>query len=505
MEVKNFTKEEQEQLMAKYIQLSFANLKRNIVQDLINSKNESVIYKKYTKEKIVTMLENPQKNEEQLRELSRFIYLVSSHYRRLVDYYSTILLYNYTVVPTKIPTKKPNKAKYTECYYHVVNECEKYNLQQEASESIKIAVRDGIFFGICYENEDSFYIKPFNETKYAKISSVEDGVFRWSLDMAYFNGKEYLLDMYGTDIKRNYYLFKGNKKEGIKGDKTKKWYELPNGIVVKADKSDYFGSIPTFANLLLDILSIDDYKLLQKAKVEGDNYKILGFKLETDSEGAPIIPYDLAAKYFNTASETLPSGVGAILVPFNISEHSFQSSTASNINNVSNATSAFWEGAGTPSSLFGGGNINSSGAMSIAVRPDEALAFAMLQQFERYFNVKFKKMDLPYSFKLKFSRLSIFNQNEYANRLSKAASLGMPVKLEYISALGFSPSDVLGMTYLEEDVLGLAKKVWLNALISSSTMSHSDNEGGRPTSESKGEIIGEAGEQTQTNESNMER
>ena len=27
-----------------------------------------------------------------------------------------------------------------------------------------------------------------------------------------------------------------------------------------------------------------------------------------------------------------------------------------------------------------------------------------------------------YSFKLKFSRLSIFNQDEYANRLSKAAS-----------------------------------------------------------------------------------
>lgn len=505
MEVKEFTKEEQEQLMAKYVQLSFANLKRNIVQDLINSKNESVIYKKYTKEQIVNMLENPQKNEEQLRELSRFIYLVSSHYRRLVDYYSTILLYNYTVVPTKIPVKKPNKSKYTECYYRIVNECEKYNLQQEATEALKIAVRDGVFFGICYENEDSFYIKPFTETKYAKISSVEDGAFRWSLDMDYFKGKEYLLDMYGSDIKRNYELYKGNRKERTKGDKNKKWYELPNGIVVKSDKSDFFGSIPMFSSLLLDILSIDDYKLLQKAKVEGDNYKILGFKLETDSEGSPLIPYDLAAKYFNTASETLPSGVGAILVPFDITEHSFQTSTASNINNVSNAITTFWEGAGTPASLFGGGNINSSGAMSISVKPDEALAFSMLQQFERFFNVKFKKMDLPYSFKLKFSRLSIFNQDEYVNRLSKAASLSTPVKTEYMSALGLSPSDMLGMTYLEEDILGLSKKVWLNGLISSSTVSHSDNESGRPTNESQGKGLTESGEQTQTDEENGER
>lgn len=505
MEVKNFTKEEQEKIMTKYVQLSFANLKRNIVQDLINSKGESVIYKKYTKEQIVNMLENPQKNEDQIRELSRFIYLVSSHYRRLVDYYSTILLYNYTVIPTKIPVKKPNKTKYTECYYHVVNECEKYNLQQEATEALKIAVRDGVFFGICYENEDSFYIKPFTETKFAKISSIEDGVFRYSIDMAYFSGKEYLLDMYGAEFKNAYLLWKGDKEKGTKGDKSKKWYEVPNGIVVKCDKSNFYNSIPLFASLLLDILSIDDYKLLQKAKVEGDNYKILGFKLDVDENGVPKIDYELAAKYFNTASETLPDGVGAILVPFDISDHSFQSSTTSNINNVSDSINAFWQSAGTPSSLFGGGNINSSGAMSIAVRPDEALAFAMLSQFERFFNVKIKKMSLDYSFKLKFSRLSIFNQDEYANRLSKAASLGMPVKSEYISALGFSPSDMLGMTYLEEQVLMLSKKSWLNPLISSNTQSSVESEGGRPTSEERGETIGEAGEQTRTNESNGER
>ena len=505
MEVKDFNREDQEQLMAKYMQLSFANLKRNIVQDLINSKNESVIYRKYSKEKIVDMLENPQKNEEQLRELSRFIYLVSSHYRRLVDYYSTILLYNYTVVPTKIPTKKPNKTKYTECFYRVVNECEKYNLRQEATEALKIATRDGVFYGICYENEDSFYIKPFLETKYAKISAVEDGILKFSLDMAYFNGKEYLLNMYGAKIKHNYYLFKGDKEKGIKGDKTKKWYELENGIVVKADKSDFFCSMPVYANLLLDILSIDDYKLLQKAKVEGDNYKILGFKLDTDSEGSPVMPYDLAAKYFNTASETLPSGVGAILVPFGISEHTFQTSNTSSINTVTESMNVFWESAGIPASLFGGGNINSSGAMSISVKPDEAVAFSMLSQFERFFNVKFKKMSLEYSFKLKFSRLSIFNQDEYVNRLSKAASLGTPVKLEYISALGFSPSDILGMTYLEEDVLGLAKKVWLNSLISSNTQSSIDSEKGRPTAESKGEILSESGEQSRTDEVNLER
>ena len=80
-----------------------------------------------------------------------------------------------------------------------------------------------------------------------------------------------------------------------------------------------------------------------------------------------------------------------------------------------------------------------------------------------------------------------------------------PVKSEYISALGFSPSDMLGMTYLEEQVLMLSKKSWLNPLISSNTQSSVESEGGRPTSEERGETIGEAGEQTRTNESNGER
>ena len=63
MEAKELTKEEQEKAMAKYAQLAFANLRKNIIQDLINSRNESVIYKKYSKEKIANMVENSE-NEE---------------------------------------------------------------------------------------------------------------------------------------------------------------------------------------------------------------------------------------------------------------------------------------------------------------------------------------------------------------------------------------------------------------------------------------------------------
>lgn len=505
MEVKDFTKEEQEQLMAKYANLAFANLKKNIIQDLINSRNESVIYKKYSKEQIVKMLENPQKNEQQIRELSGFIYLVSSHYRRLVDYYSTILLYNYAVVPTKVSAERVKKNEYKKSYYHVINECDKYNLKHEAMKAMKIAVRDGVYFGLCYETEDSFYVKPFSEYKFAKISSIEDGVYRFAIDLQYFSGKEYLLDMYGNDFKRAYEVYKGNKENGTQGDKTKRWYEPPNGLVIKADESDPIYSLPIFAGTLLSIMDIEDYRMLQKAKAEGDNYKILSAKLDVDENGAPLMDYDLASKYFQTASSTLPEGVGMILTPFAIQDYSFQTSSSADRNALTDSENNFWNTAGVAAGLFGGGNISSSSALLLSVKPDESLAYSMLLQFERFFNMKIKKMNLAYSFKISFSQQSIFNTDEYINRLSKSSQYAMPTKMQYASALGLSPMEAIGMGQLEE-TLSLADKTWNRPLVSSNVQSgSSESEGGRPSAKENGETIGDAGEQTQNIDANDNR
>lgn len=503
MEVKNFTKEEQDKIMQRYAQLSFAKLKKNIIQDLITSRNESVIYRKYSKERIAQMLESPQKSEKDIRELSNFIYLISSHYRRLVDYYSSILLYNYMVIPTKLSVKNPQKNVYHETYYKVINECEKYNLRHEAMKALKVATREGVYFGLCYESEDSFYIKQF-DSRYAKISSIEDGCFRFSIDMAYFSGKEYLLDMYGSEFIAAYYLYKGDSTKGLKGDKTKKWYEPENGICIKADESDPIYSLPVFTGTLLSVLDIEDYRMLQKVKTENDNYKILSFKLDTDDDGIPKMDYDQASKYFQTAADSLADGVGAILTPFDVKDISFQTSTASDRNAVTDAEAQFWETAGVSSLLFGSTKATSSASLTLSVKPDEALAFSLLKQFERFFNMKLKKMNLEYSFKISFLQQSVFNEDEYCNRLSKSASLGLPVKLEYAAALGLSPSDAIGMTFLEEDILGLSKKRWVSPLASSSTRSV-DTEGGRPSNASQGKGLTESGEQTKEGDQNANR
>lgn len=493
MEFKELTSEEQKNLLSQYARMSFANLKRSILQDLINSKSESVIYQKYNKERVISMLENPQKNEKDIRELSNYLYITSSHYRRLVDYFSSILLYNYNVIPTRMPLKI-KKSEYKNTYLYVISECEKYNLRHEATKALKIATREGVFFGLCFESEESFYIKPV-QSKYAQISGVEDGCYLFEFDLNFFNSNKDLLPMYGPEFEKAYEKYKGNSNKGIKADRTKRWYEPSNGICIKADESDPYYSLPYFTGLISEIFSLEDYRMLQKAKTENDNYKALGLELPTDSDGVPLLDFEVNEQYFNhIVSNIANDGVGVFMSPFKIKDFSFASSKASDTNSVHEAEKELFNAAGVTGGLFLS-DITSSSSITLSVKPDEQVAFNMLIQVQRFFNKKLKQMNLPYGFKIEFTAQSIFNNSEYVDRYYKSASAGLPTKQMYGASLGLSPSDMINLTYLEEDILGLSTKCWNKPLVSTNTTPGGEV-GGRPTNASQGKELTESGEQT---------
>lgn len=504
MEVVDFTDEQKEKILTQYARMSFANLRKSILQDLQNNKDESVIYRKYKKGEVIKLLENPQKHEKELRELSNYLYIVSSHYRRLVDYFSHILLYNYNVIPTTLP-KKVNKTKYEESYLYIIRECEKYNFKHEAMKAIKIAVRDGVFFGLCYESDDSFYIKPI-PSKYAQISGIEDGCYTFEFDLNYFNGKKELLKMYGVEFINAYDRYKGNESKGIKPDKTKRWYEPINCICIKADESDPYHSLPLFTGLLTSIFDIEDYKMLKKAKVENDNYKALSAEIATDADGIPLLSFDENQKWFQHICDNIGNdGIGLFMSPFKITDFSFSTSNTSDTNDVIEAEEEFYMSSGVNALLFGSAKANSSSSILLSVKPDEQVAYSLLLQFQRYFNKKIKLMDLDYGFKVEFLTQSIFNQTEYIDRYAKAAQYGIPVKTAYATSLSLSPSDIWNLTYLEEDILGLSKSKWLSPLISSNTQSSVDSTVGRPTNESQGKGLTESGEQSKEDDVNANR
>lgn len=472
----------------------YSKLTSNIVSDLTNKgRRENVLYKKYPKTEVVKMLEYPQAYSGQLIKLSNYLCQVSSNYRRLIEYYSSVLLFNYVIIPDGNLSKNVDVENFKKTYTQLTVECEKYNFSQECRKIIKIAVRDGVFYGLWYENKNSFYILPF-DGDYARIFRVIDGCLDFAIDLSYFTGKEYQLNKYGNEIKDAYDKWKKNSRNNPQ------FFNPSNTICIKADETDFSYSLPIFTGLLLSIYDIEDYKMLQKAKSENDNYQAVTMKMDTDEDGIPKMDEELAEVYYDQAASNIGENVGLIMTPFDVDKFSFQSSSTSERNAVVDAENDFWYLSGTSPLIFGSIKANSSNALLLSVKPDEQIAFGLLIQIQRFFNMKIKKMNLPYSFKIKFLNQSIFNTDEVANRLQKAATYGVAgAKLEYASSIGMSPSDVIGMSFLEDNILKVGDSMFTRPLISSNTLSGGEvgsTSEGRPTNDSKEKPLTDEGEKT---------
>lgn len=470
----------------------FSQVAKNLLTDLKDgTKEESTIYRKYPKDKVVKMLEYPQRYERQIRELSCYLCLVSSNYRRLTEYYGSLLLYNYIIAPTQLSVNN-NVQEIRKKYFKVINLCEKYNFKQEARKAITIAVRDGIYCGLVYEADNSFYIRQFN-SNYTKVSSIEDGCYVFSIDLSYFTTREYLLIRYDEDIRSAYEVYKKDKKKN-------RYFEPKNGICIKADITDEYHSLPLFIGLFASIYDIEEYAVIQKIKSKNDIYKAVVMKMETDEYGVPKMDDDMSTLYYEQASNNIADNVGIIMSPFEVDSISFNQNSASDINAVTDAENDFWYKAGVSPLIFGSQKATSQGSLTLSVKPDEEISFGMLKQFERYFNLRLKKEKLP--FKVDFLLQSIFNADEVSNRYHKAAQYGVDgAKLKYAASIDLTPSDVVGLSFLENEILEIGTKMFIHPLISSNTMSNgglkdSNGESGRPTNESKGEGLSDEGEKT---------
>lgn len=502
------TKEDIKQNQLNFIkQIHFAKLSKTIVQDLINNRKESVLFKKYTKEQVIDFLAKPQTCEKQIRDMSIFLYANSSQYRRLCNYFSKLATFNYIIAPYNLNKDKYNASSFLLNYYKVVNLIEKFNLKNQLPKLFNICFYQDIYCGLYFETSDSFDIVQLNND-YCKISSKEDGSLVFSLDFNFFNNRLYLLDTYGETIKNMYYAYKGyqeiiNGKKGkkVKGNASLRWQEPPNQICLKVNDDQLLYSLPPFSGIFPDILNLDEYKILKKTGEVLDKYKLIALQIPVSEDGEFKLDAEVCDKYYNQICDNVSEQIGVALTPMKIEAINFKNTTTADNNAVQQAESELFTSAGSNINLFGGDS-NASASINLSIRNDESITFSLLRQVENWINKYIKKLNLPYDFKIKFLNQSIYTEDEVCDRYAKAATYGVAgSKSMYAASLGLSPSDVMSMQTLEDN-LGFTDN-WL-PMKSSNTLSSND-EGGRPTNKSKNKPLSESGEQTLDDDQNANR
>ena len=472
----------------KYVSLSYQKLRKNIIADLnSNYAQTSLFLKKYSKDQIEKALKSPDKSSRQLQEMSEFLYNVSPHYRRLIDYLKDLSCDNYTLTPVDYVIDNPEEFK--NIYYETAKS---YSLVsfKNVNPIIRLEVfLKGIFCGICFEAKNSFCLKKL-DINYCKISSVEDGTPIFSFDLDYFNTKTHLMliEQFGNDFVKAYKIYKGDAERGIPGDKTKRWFEPKNQICVKLNNAVLEYSLPYFMGLFTAILDIDVYNEIKKDKAIMDNYKVLAMQMATDEYGIPTMKFADAQKYYDHAAQNLPEGVGLILTPFKIDDFSLKNSGDTDSDLAENATKQFWANSGVNPMLFGIGANPTSAVLELSIRTDEAIVFGVDENIAKSFNTRFKRIHNvnDYIFVVTFLPQSIFNKSALVDSLTKGCTYGLPLKSQLLAAYGLEPYQVLTQSNLEDDILGFTKTMLNTPLLQSSTMSPDKEESGRPTNESKG-------------------
>lgn len=472
----------------------FAKLRSDILLDLKQNMDEvSVFLRRFPRKVILGALADPTntRSEEILREISRFYFAISPHYRRAVIMLGTILTNNYVIRPI-FNIYEVNKNELEKQYIDYAIKCNRYKFKDINPQIMIRTLVDGVYYGLMIEDKRSFFLKPLQH-KWCRLAAVENGVWRFAFDLSYFDSKraKLMISSYGSEFEKAYLKYKGDKERGIEGDKTLRWFIPKNQICIKFDE-EYPFIIPPLAGCFKAIIDLETYQEIKKDGAILDNYKLINYTVETDKDGNPALPFEQIEKYYNQIAGVVPEGIGIAVNPFKAEGITLKDTQNAANDYTEDATRDLFNNMGISPLLFGVGSNPTYKVIELSLIVDASMMMKVLKQIERVFNVKFQReMSIhgDYLFEVRFLEQNTFNKDEVADRLQKSSMYGLPSKLLYAAAIGQEPIDAYTASYLENDVLGCGIKIYNRPLISSNTLSggNIESEGGRPETENPSE------------------
>lgn len=228
----------------------FATINKLITRDLNNNTNVPT-FSLFSKDDITTYLSNPYRYEKQLRRAVTYIYGASSHFRRLIQYFTGLSDLSYVVSPFKIDPAKANIRSVNRNYRKVLNLLTSMSIKTQFQKILTVCFREDTFYGTMWVTSDNIIIQQL-PSDYCAISSIEDNVLNVTFDFSYFDSRPALLDLYPPEFKQKYTQYQKRR--------TVRWMELdsPTSFAIKCNNDILDYSIPPFAGILREIYDIED-------------------------------------------------------------------------------------------------------------------------------------------------------------------------------------------------------------------------------------------------------
>ena len=444
-------------------------------------------------------LKYPKQGWKILLRASQLLMLYSPHYFRMNNTYSNMALFCWWL--DLYDVKDNAKVETIKKTYSVLAaKLESMNLKHEFSKIMKVIPYLDIYCGLVFENQSDFFFQQI-DYKICELSQIQDGLYNFKIDLSQIEPTN--LNAYPKYVQQAWVDYRDKIKNG---QIISQWYEPPadKQICLKLN-SQWTFPYPILIGLIKDILDLDIYKKLKLQSARTDNYKAIAVEVPIDESSVdkPLLTPDTLSIFAEINRESMTDDIGLLhTLGSHATPISFKDSNNTR-NNVGDAIDELYNSSGISKEMYNG---SSSGtALTFSVENDSGFIYGLYRQFERWTNrfIKIRKYNKPaFKFFFYIVDVTIFNRDSVSSRYKDAASLGASVIDKWLATLDLTPSRTLGSFVLHKDIFDFQNNF---VPLQSSFNSSIDDEGGRPTNESKNKKLDESGEKTKDLDSNKDR
>ena len=451
----------------------------------------------FSKDTLRQYLQSPYNatSQTQLKNLARFLYTLSFPLRRLIQYFASLPDFSvYKVIPDYSLMEDNDEDALLQDFEDVCRFVRTMGLDLNLFRLLINGYRDDImpFYPLMDESTGETYMMPL-DSQYCKISGIGyNNVYRVAYDFSFFNGSTgaWYLENWPKEFQTLY-----NKYQA---DSSLRWQQLEGARAFKLNVDQPDLTLSPLVGLFEQIIDLIDLQSISSVKTALEAYKMLVMEIPLLDGQTPddyAISLNMAKKFYNKMLENLPEEVIGILSPMKIAPVTFDKNATSTNNEISDSLKNLFETSGV-SQIMDASRLTGQSAVKMSMLTDVMMGTkSIVPQVEAWVNEQVKLMYPNTKMYVKFTNVTAFTKDDKINQLQKAAEFGLPVKMELMSTLGYSPMEAIGSDWLESK-LGLATERFIHPLRSSHTASAGigSDEGGRPTAEENGDGLTDDGE-----------
>jgi len=498
-----FTKREKAQ------KLNFAQIQEIIQRNVKASSNKS--YTQYTKELIKTYIANPTSNIDTIREVSRFLVRNSMIYKKMIYYYATMPLFLYSITQFNDLSKTISANKALKGYEEVLKRLNNFNMQKELYTVIATTLRDGIYCGFMYDNEENgMFLMPLDPQYCRVYGKTQEGEWIVYFNAAYFaagNNSIYVegVDGDGIGVWDQCFVDGWN---AYQDNRQNQWFRLTpeKTLCMIAGTDDEFETpLPYFLPLFVSLLDLIDLEQIIASKTELENYLLLVSKIPMIDGSEDVddfaISLELARQFNSMLEQVVPDLIGVVYSPMDIEAVKFdKSNSTDDTDELSQSMNNLFNNAGISQLVVAGGASTNSIGLNHAIENDMSNVWTYVSRLESWFNF-YIKMNISEGYKFKYHQMTWYNRDSYISNMQSMATLGGNALDYFVCVTAKTPYEVLND--IRFNALALNINQWLIPLQSSYTQSSSatSNKGGAPT-KSDDEITSEETIATRDGEKN---